>query len=94
MAPTNYDMAIECIRSAEVTSARGGDLTEAMAAQTYATLAFVDEIRDMRSFVAEYLAAAEDVMSTGIKEVVADEVSSALLEAFTRRDGHAKGLPV
>ena len=63
MAPTNYDMSIECIGTAEKAGTLQLAHIEAMAAQTYATLALVDEIRDMRSFVAEYLAAAEDVLA-------------------------------
>lgn len=63
MTPTNSEMAQECMDSAGRGSRVNTDtaaIIDAIAAQTYATLALVDEIRDMRSFVAEYLAAAED----------------------------------
>lgn len=84
MTPTNEQMAHECLKSAEIRSPGGGvppkAHIEAMAAQTYATLALVDAVNDMRSFVAECLAAVEDAMSTGIRDTVAEEVSSALMD--------------
>lgn len=88
---SNYDKARECAQDAyHWTTVENAEIA-ALRAQTYATLALVDAVNDMRSFVAEYLAAAEDVMSTGIKEVVADEVSSALLDALRPVDSNVKG---
>lgn len=69
MTPTNEQMAHECLKSAERRSPGGGvpptAHIEAMAAQTYATLALVDAIREMQS---------------GIRDTVAEEVSSALMD--------------
>ena len=69
MTPTNEQMSIECLKNAERRSP-GGSVPpkahiEAMAAQTYATLALVDAIREMQS---------------GIRDTVAEEVSSALMD--------------
>lgn len=69
MKPTNYQMAIECLRLADrqhLTKATDCAMVESLAAQTYATLALVDAIRDMQQ---------------GIRDTVADEVSDALMDA-------------
>lgn len=66
MNPTNYNMAHECINAANQTGLKPEfALSESIAAQTYATLALVDAIREMR----------QDVCDT-----VAEEVSSALID--------------
>lgn len=66
MTVSNYDMAHECMKSAESDRTRDIPVIEAMAAQTYATLALVDELRAQRQ---------------GIRDTVAEEVSDALMDA-------------
>lgn len=62
MTVSNYDMAHECMNNAESDGTRDFPVIEAMAAQTYATLAIVDELRAQRQ---------------GIRDTVAEEVSDA-----------------
>ena len=53
--PSNYDMAHECLGNAERRSPGGGvppvAHIEAMAAQTYATLALVDAVHELRELM-------------------------------------------
>ena len=75
MAPTNYDMAHECIGTAEKAGTLQLAHIEAMAAQTYATLALVDELRAQRH---------------DVRDTVADEVSDAMIDMNRPADLYVK----
>ena len=72
MTPPNYDMAIECLRTAEHTPAERAPI-EAMAAQTYATLALVDEMRLQRG------------QSGGVYELTTYHAATTAKQAMSQR---------
>lgn len=73
--PSNYQMAHECLRNADrqhLTTAMNRATIEAMAAQTYATLALVDAMQQFQSLQAS--------ASQQLNEDVLAEVSDALMD--------------
>lgn len=80
--PSNYQMAIECLRSAErqhLTKATDCAMVESLAAQTYATLALVDELRAQRQDTVTEETHGQGALVSDVRFVIADSAKDAVV---------------